>query len=90
MYSNPPTWHLYPVDIPADHRLRCGVSDCDEPGELVEVRANLRPSIAAEVDPSTRVYCLPHARRCGYEQPSRVLPPEHLNLFQRLIAHLVQ
>ena len=89
MYNNPPTWHLYPVDIPTDRRMRCEAPECDEPGELVEVHANLRPSIAAEVEPRTTVYCLPHARQSGYEQPSRVLPPEHLNLFQRLIAHLV-
>jgi hypothetical protein len=86
MFTNPPTWHLYPVDIPVERRPRCGVAECDLPAEVVQVQANLRGALPRS-EPRTTILCLPHARIAGYEHPSRVLPPEHLNIFQRLVVH---
>jgi hypothetical protein len=86
MFRNPPTWHLYPVDIPVERRPRCTVAECDLPGEVVEVQAHLRGTLP-RIDPTTTIYCLTHGRIAGYERPSRVLPPEHLNVFQRLVVH---
>jgi hypothetical protein len=37
--------------------------------------------------PTTTILCLMHGRAAGYEQPSRVLPPEHQNVFQRMVVH---
>ena len=84
MYRNPPTWHLYPVDIPIDRRARCDIADCDSPGDVIEVRANMRGEIAPTESAAT-IYCHGHGRLAGFEQPSRVLPPEHLDVFHRAI-----
>jgi hypothetical protein len=86
MFRNPPTWHLYPVDIPVTRRPRCTVAGCELPCEVVQVQANLRGTTIPR-PPTTTILCLMHGRAAGYEQPSRVLPPEHQNVFQRMVVH---
>ncbi len=88
MYRRPPTWHLYPADVPLTDRGRCGAVGCDDFGEVVEVRANLRGEIAPPVEPATSIFCLTHARAAGYVGPSHVLPPEHLSAFHRLLTRV--
>jgi hypothetical protein len=87
VYRIPPTWHLFPVDIPVERRGRCDVAGCDEPVEVVEVSASLRGEVAPAVPPLTTTYCLSHGHAAGYQQPSRVVPPEHLSAFHRLLCH---